>query len=263
MRGPLLNIAGERYGIVTVLHEVEPGSYDRLWACRCDCGREFVAGQASLRRGGTKTCGCKKKGKHNLANKPEYRIWIAMRMRCQDPNNISYSNYGGRGIAVCPEWDMSVAAFYADMGPRPSPRHWIERINGDLGYSPGNCIWVLPKVQARNKRTNRTICFGGKSQCLAAWAEEKGIAFTALRARIDGGWDIEKALTYPTVRSLKLLTFEGVTDSIAGWARRAGLPYLCFRARLLAGWPLSRAITEPLHKEFSNNQRTSGVNCQL
>jgi len=75
-----------------------------------------------------------------------------MRQRCADTNCGDYADYGGRGITVCDRWRESFAAFLADMGPRPSKRHSIDRVDGTKGYEPGNCRWALPTTQARNRR---------------------------------------------------------------------------------------------------------------
>jgi hypothetical protein len=41
---------------------------------------------------------------------------------------------------VCAEWRHSFEAFIADLGPRPSPQHTLERPAGG-DYAPGNVIW--------------------------------------------------------------------------------------------------------------------------
>lgn len=86
---------------------------------------------------------------------PEYRVWAGMRARCMNPNASGYARYGGRGIKVCDHWLEDFAHFYADMGPRPSGRHSIDRIDNDGDYEPGNCRWALPNVQAANRSPSK------------------------------------------------------------------------------------------------------------
>lgn len=79
----------------------------------------------------------------------EYGVWETMKSRCYNPNSISYGDYGGRGISVCDRWKKSFANFYADMGPRPTDNHSIERKDNNKNYDPSNCVWATSKEQEK------------------------------------------------------------------------------------------------------------------
>ena len=64
-----------------------------------------------------------------------YQIWVEMRRRCRAENRPAYANYGGRGIAVCAEWqDYERFAQWA-LHNGYSDDLTIERKNVNAGYS--------------------------------------------------------------------------------------------------------------------------------
>ena len=83
---------------------------------------------------------------------PLYKCWINMKRRCNNPSEPSYRWYGERGITVCDEWFFDFWQFVEDMGPKPSCRHSIDRIDNDGNYEPGNCRWATLQQQADNQR---------------------------------------------------------------------------------------------------------------
>lgn len=160
-----------------------------LWYCRCDCGTEKLVLEQNLRlalradRGGSRSCDClavESATKHgNAAHQrpsPEYMAWIAAKKRCNNPGNASYRHYGGRGIRMCARWAESFEAFLRDMGPRPGLGYSLDRIDPHGNYEPGNCRWVVAKVQGRNKRRNRWYEFEGQPALLVDIANFLGVS---------------------------------------------------------------------------------------
>jgi hypothetical protein len=90
--------------------------------------------------------------KRGNTTKPEYVTWVNIKQRCDNPAIRSFRWYGARGITVCARWRDSFANFLADMGPRPSPKHSIDRINNNGNYEPNNCRWATKQEQTANMR---------------------------------------------------------------------------------------------------------------
>ena len=91
-----------------------------------------------------------------VADQPEYQVWSQKKGRCSNKNNKKYPDYGGRGINVCERWTEKGTGymnFIEDLGPRPSDKHSIGRINNDGNYEPSNCRWETREEQDYNKRT--------------------------------------------------------------------------------------------------------------
>lgn len=133
---------------------------------------------------------------HDKSKTPEYNIWRQMRQRCNNPTAYYYKWYGARGITVCERWDSSFETFLEDMGTKPTPKHTLDRVNNDEGYSPENCAWKTRKEQAQNRRPSKPFTtYNGKSQSLKDWAKELGVRPGLLYERRNRGWSIERVLT--------------------------------------------------------------------
>jgi hypothetical protein len=152
---------------------------------RCQCGHEKRIGVIKVTTGSTKTCGrkeCKffQRGRVPDPSKSivdaetglkvgvtaEYSTYHKIKNRCYNVKDKAYSNYGGRGIKMCPSWLESFDTFLADMGKRPEECDSIDRINNDKGYSKENCQWSSITEQSRNKRNNSYVTYQGKRLCM-------------------------------------------------------------------------------------------------
>lgn len=127
----------------------------------CDCGNVKVVDFNNMKRGLTTSCGCfrlervavsarEQMTTHGKSRTPEYATWRSMLHRCTDPRDRSFARYGGRGITICPRW-FALDAFLEDMGPRPTSKHSLDRIDGDGNYEPSNCRWATATQQSRNR----------------------------------------------------------------------------------------------------------------
>ena len=134
--------------------------------------------------------------RHGLRYVPEYNSWCNMKGRCHNKKHPRYKEWGGKGITVCDEWLYDFERFYSDMGPRPSPSHSLDRIDGSMGYSKENCRWATKKEQSENRPSwVNEIEFNGKKMTITEWAKVVGISRKSLYGRIESGWSIEEALT--------------------------------------------------------------------
>lgn len=197
---------------------------------------------------------------HSRTGTPEYITWGNMIQRCTNPKNTYYCNYGGRGIEVCESW-LSFINFYRDMGDKPTPEHTLDRIDNNGPYSLENCRWSSREQQDTNKRSNVWITHDGRTMTLTQWANETGIHYVTITARLSRGWSIAEALTLPTKYEGKtrqgstLLVVKGVAKAVSQWAKLTGISEKTIRKRLRTGWSLEDALSIPPRP---NQRKTRG-----
>jgi hypothetical protein len=104
---------------------------------------------------------------HGLSGTREYAVYMSARSRCNNPNNPDYSKWGGRGVNFL---FTSQEQFYAELGPKPSPIHSVDRWPNPQGnYEPGNIRWATPKEQRANQ--HRLTADELNYELLVAYAE--------------------------------------------------------------------------------------------
>jgi hypothetical protein len=198
--------SGDRYGRLVAVEKLgAQSSRHAVWLFRCDCGTTKAIRASKVRHAQTRSCGCMRRERirHGHARNgdasTEYSSWTSMLQRCLNPNNAAYPHYGGRGITVCERW-RSFENFLADMGPKPSSAHSLERKKNDKGYEPGNVIWATRFEQNRNKRTTRLVVYQGREMCLEDAAASAGLTESGLRYRLYRGLSLEAPAVPPSGR---------------------------------------------------------------
>ncbi len=165
------------------------------WSIECACGLTAFVSTSRIKKGLAPRCKCQpyvRPIKHGAAKRklrsPEYAAWIAMNMRC-DPSSayVKKQNYSARGITVCERWSSSYSNFYADMGPRPSDQHSLDRIDPNGNYEPSNCRWATVEQQVNNRRNSLFLDFAGQRLTIGQWANQLGKCRETLRTRYHKG----------------------------------------------------------------------------
>jgi hypothetical protein len=204
----LIDRRGEKYTRLTVIERVPNASKtdtNARWLCKCDCGKTVIAYGQDLAKGKFKSCGClnaERIRKHGMARTKVYQVWKSMKSRCDNPNEQSYPNYGGRGIAYDPSW-ADFENFYRDMGDPPKGgkkggKITIDRVNNEGPYCKANCEWKTLKDNLNNKRDNVTITALGQTLTYAQWAERLGVSWSCIRDRYERyGWPAEATVSLP------------------------------------------------------------------
>jgi hypothetical protein len=204
----LIDRKGEKYTRLTVVERAPNASKtdtNARWLCKCDCGKVVIAYGQDLAKGKFKSCGClnaERIRKHGMARTKVYQVWKSMKSRCDNPNEESYHNYGGRGITYDPTWS-DFENFYRDMDDPPKRKKngskiTIERLDNEGPYCKTNCEWKSLKENLNNKRNNVTITALGETLTYAQWAERLGVSWYCIRDRYERhGWSAEDTVTQP------------------------------------------------------------------
>lgn len=203
------DMTGQRFGALVVLDRAgrSPGRL-ALWCVQCDCGTVKVTDGHTLRSGRARSCGCRRgasliqrakdaRSRPGYTQVPEYRCWTAMVSRCHNPSDQAFGRYGGAGITVCKEWRESFAAFLGAMGPRPSRRHTLDRLDNAQCYGPGSVRWATDLEQQRNRTNHRRIEWNGETLILSEWSERTGLSRHVIAGRLEHGWSVSAALSVP------------------------------------------------------------------
>lgn len=150
------DLTGTVFGRWTVIGPAPKPAPRGYWICQCECGTYKPVRRIYLTRGLSQSCPCSRTihGQSRRGRRTaEYGAYLAARKRCNNPADWAYVYYGGRGIEFR---FTSFLQFFDVLGPKPSPKLTLERIDNDGHYEPGNVCWATRSEQNKNKRKRWT-----------------------------------------------------------------------------------------------------------
>lgn len=147
--------------------------------------------------------------KHNMRKSKMYQKWTSMKRRCTNPNSVDFKNYGGRGIAVCEEWNEFEPFMEWSLKNGYDDNLELDRKDNNLGYSPNNCRYVTKRENGSNKRNNHLITINGITKTISQWAEESGINRKTIQSRIKYGWEDKDLLLNPKLGNNQFTNYGG------------------------------------------------------
>ena len=140
-----------------------------------------------------------------MKTRHDYWLWHGIIRRCTNPSAKDFPRYGGAGVTVCDRWrygdgeHSGLELFIADVGPRPSRAHSVERVDNSRGYEPSNVRWATAVEQQNNKKNNRIVFYRGTKMTAAqAWRTGGSVVSReTVVSRLKSGWDVASAVETP------------------------------------------------------------------
>lgn len=183
--------------MLTIINEVEPirlpsGQTNKAFLCKCDCGNEKIVRKLHLVRNRIKSCGCLSKTKDGLSSHPLYKVWQAINLRSSGHYDDVYRR---KNIKICNEWKDFLVFFDWAIYNGYKKGLQIDRIDSNGNYTPLNCRFVTPKVNANNRSNTFFVVYKDKKIAFTDLIESKNLKNHehTIRGRIKRGWSIEDA----------------------------------------------------------------------
>lgn len=153
-----LEIIGQKFNKLLCIEKVENIKKHSCFLFLCDCGTKVIFMGTLVKKGYRVSCNaCARQTTKKYRDHPLYDVWKGMKARCYGIYNISYKNYGARGVRVCDEWRSNFKSFYdwcINNGWKAGLRidkDYKSTCNGML-YSPNDCCIITHKKNSQKTR---------------------------------------------------------------------------------------------------------------
>jgi len=132
----------------------EDGTNDsgrKMCLAQCRCGKIIRIRQDSAKN--RQSCGCQSNKTHGSSYTRLYNIWLRMKARCYNKNEHCFKWYGGKGVAICMEWQDYIVFEQWAINNGYADDLTIDRLSSNGNYEPSNCEWVTRGENSRRAQT--------------------------------------------------------------------------------------------------------------
>mgnify|MGYP006971792542 FL=1 len=125
------------------------------------CGKESRVQYRYIKQESCRRCSnIKSATKHGYCKEKLFKRYTDMINRCYLPRTTGYSNYGGKGVAVCDEWKNNYESFrswslsngYEDNLELDKDIKCKEMSIYPAVYSPETCTWITKKLNMQEAK---------------------------------------------------------------------------------------------------------------
>lgn len=149
------DITGKKFGKLTVIELVTVEKKRPVWRCLCDCGNEKITHGISLKRGGTKSCGCILATKdstkfHNFSGFKELSgtVFNSIRGGAKARNlDFNITQEYIYNLFISQEKKCKLTGLDLEIRPTSQKKNIkrtasLDRIDSSKGYIEGNVQWI-------------------------------------------------------------------------------------------------------------------------
>jgi hypothetical protein len=139
----LQDLTGQQFGRLVVLKRETLDKVGTYWKCQCECGKTTVVFGASLKRGLTTSCGCRKRGIGEIFKKRPYESLYRVLVRSAKTSlshTLTYEEFVEfTSIGECHYCGTPVGWAKHNVAYRRS-RYNLDRKDNNVGYTKANCV---------------------------------------------------------------------------------------------------------------------------
>lgn len=260
-----IDITGNRYNYLTVIGFFgdRNKTNEKLWRCKCDCGKEILVRGQDLKSGNTKSCGCKFRFKDHIENKRFGRVVVIRRTigkngsykyLCKCDCGKVFETWGG----CLKTGDTKSCGCLNDEKRRGRKTHGKSKSRLYSIYSSMKQRCYNTKLRAYKRYGGRgiTICkeWENSFNSFQSWAESNGYKEDLTIERIDNNGNYEpsnckwanKKEQARNRNTSKRLEYKGQIYTYAEWGEFKGLTSSIISARIRNGWSIEKTLETPI-----------------